>query len=127
MVRIHILLLKRKIIAALTTLCCIALHGGPIHEAARTGNLPQVQELLRVTPALANDQQADGSTPLHEAARCGQKVVINLMGHVGELGSMECVGFQVLLERACEWAETGKCMTSLPKNFPSAEVTSLAP
>lgn len=55
------------------------------------------------------------------------RVVINLMGHVGELRSMECVGFQVLLERACEWAATGKCMTSIPKNFPSAEATSLAP
>jgi len=55
------------------------------------------------------------------------KVVTNVMGHVGELGCMECVGFQGLLYRSCEWAATGKCTTSLPKNFPTADATSLAP
>jgi type 1 glutamine amidotransferase len=55
------------------------------------------------------------------------KVVTNLMGHVGELGSMECVGFQVLLGRACEWAATGHCTTPIPNNFPTATATSLAP
>jgi len=55
------------------------------------------------------------------------KVVTNVMGHVGELGSMECVGFQVLLYRSCEWAATGKCTTSVPKAFPTADATSLAP
>ena len=55
------------------------------------------------------------------------KVVTNVMGHVGELGCMECVGFQVLLDRSCEWAATGKCKTPIPKNFPTAEATSLAP
>jgi len=50
--------------------------------------------------------------------------VTNVMGHVGELG---CVGFQALLYRSCEWAATGKCMTSLPKNFPTTDATSLAP
>lgn len=55
------------------------------------------------------------------------KVVTNLMGHVGELGCLECVGFQVLLYRSCEWVATGKCATSLPKDFPTADATSLAP
>jgi type 1 glutamine amidotransferase len=55
------------------------------------------------------------------------KVVTNLMGHVGELGCLECVGFQVLLYRSCEWVATGKCTTPLPRDFPTAEATSLAP
>jgi type 1 glutamine amidotransferase len=55
------------------------------------------------------------------------KVVTNLMGHVGELGCMECVGFQVLLYRSCEWAATGNCTTPMPTNFPTADATSLAP
>ena len=55
------------------------------------------------------------------------KVVTNVMGHVGELGCMECVGFQGLLYRSCEWAATGKCTTSVPKDFPTVDATSLAP
>ena len=55
------------------------------------------------------------------------RVVTNVMGHVGELGCMECVGFQVLLYRSCEWAATGKSTTPIPQNFPTAEATSLAP
>jgi len=55
------------------------------------------------------------------------KVVTNVMGHVGELRSMECVGFQVLLYRSCEWAATGKCITPIPKNFPTTQNTSIEP
>ena len=55
------------------------------------------------------------------------KAVTNLMGHVGELGCMECVGFQVLLCRSCEWVATGKCVTPIPKNFPTPDSTSLEP
>jgi hypothetical protein len=49
------------------------------------------------------------------------------MGHVGELGCLECVGFQTLLYRACEWLADGKCRTPLPDNFPTADATSLKP
>lgn len=55
------------------------------------------------------------------------KVVTNVMGHVGELRSMECVGFQVLLNRSCEWAAIGKCITPVLKNFPTAQTTSIEP
>lgn len=55
------------------------------------------------------------------------KVVTNVMGHVGELGCMECVGFQTLLYRACEWVAAGNCTTAIPANFPTAEATSTAP
>lgn len=53
------------------------------------------------------------------------KVVTNVMGHVGSLDPMKCVGFQVLLFRSCEWAATGKCTTPIPDNFPTAESTSV--
>jgi type 1 glutamine amidotransferase len=53
------------------------------------------------------------------------KVVTNVMGHVGELQCMQCVGFKVLLYRSCEWLATGECMTAIPDNFPSATATSV--
>jgi type 1 glutamine amidotransferase len=55
------------------------------------------------------------------------KVVTNVMGHVGGLATMQCVGFQTLLYRTCEWSATGRCTTSIPKNFPTAEKTSAQP
>jgi uncharacterized protein len=55
------------------------------------------------------------------------KVLTNLMGHVGQLGCMHCVGFQVLLYRSCEWLAAGKCQTPIPEDFPTAESTSLNP
>ena len=54
------------------------------------------------------------------------RVVTNVMGHGVDVG-MQCVGFQVLLVRACEWAATGKCSTPIPPNFPTAETTSVEP
>jgi len=53
------------------------------------------------------------------------KVVTNVMGHVGQLGPMQCVGFKVLLYRSCEWLATGKCKTRIPKNFPTADRISM--
>lgn len=53
------------------------------------------------------------------------KVVTNVMGHVGGLECMQCVGFKVLLYRSCEWLATGKCQTPIPPNFPTAEQTSI--
>jgi len=55
------------------------------------------------------------------------KAVTNVMGHVGSLEPMQCVGFKVLLYRACEWLATGKSATPLPANFPTADKTSVEP
>jgi len=55
------------------------------------------------------------------------RVLTNVMGHVGQLGCMHCVGFQVLLHRGCEWLATGETQTPIPDNFPTAEATSLNP
>jgi trehalose utilization protein len=53
------------------------------------------------------------------------KVVTNLIGHVGSLQTMQCVGFKVLLYRGIEWVATGKCTTAIPDNFPTADKTVL--
>jgi hypothetical protein len=52
------------------------------------------------------------------------KVIVNLMGHVGELGSMQCAGFQTVTCRSCEWVATGHCLTPVPKDFPTAQEVS---
>jgi|GEM_PF-614067 len=53
------------------------------------------------------------------------KVVTQLMGHVGDLTPLQCVGFQTLLVRACQWLATGACTKPVPATFPTAERTSL--
>lgn len=52
------------------------------------------------------------------------KVLTNVMGHVGETASMSCVGFQTVLQRSVEWLVTGKCVTPIPAEFPTADRTS---
>ena len=51
------------------------------------------------------------------------RVVTNVMGH--DVSSMQCLGFQVLLVRSCEWSATGRCVTPVPPDFPTAEKTSV--
>ncbi|MEI7730498.1 MAG: ThuA domain-containing protein [Verrucomicrobiota bacterium] len=53
------------------------------------------------------------------------RVVTNVMGH--DLNGMKCVGFKLLLLRACEWAATGRCSIPIPPNFPNSEKTSVEP
>jgi hypothetical protein len=55
------------------------------------------------------------------------KVVVNLMGHVGEVGSVQCAGFQTVTCRACEWVATGHCATPVPADFPTADKVSFRP
>lgn len=52
------------------------------------------------------------------------KVVTNVMGHVGSLEPLRCVGFRTLLYRSCEWLATGECITPIPEDFPTAEAPS---
>ena len=53
------------------------------------------------------------------------KVVVNLMGHVGEPGCLQCAGFQTVTTRACEWVARGHCKTPIPADFPTAEKVSI--
>ncbi|MHA3770460.1 DUF7133 domain-containing protein [Verrucomicrobiota bacterium sgz303538] len=53
------------------------------------------------------------------------KVLTNVMGHVGESSApLSCVGFQTVFLRSIEWLATGRCSTTIPEDFPTAERTS---
>ena len=52
------------------------------------------------------------------------KVVTNVMGH--ENGkAVQCVGFNTLMLRSCEWLATGKTTVALPADFPTADKVSV--
>lgn len=53
------------------------------------------------------------------------KVFHTPMGH--DANAMRCVGYASALQRGTEWAATGKVTIELPKNFPTAEKSSLYP
>lgn len=61
--------------------------------------------------------------PMMIAINYGKGRVFNTpMGHTDY--SMECVGFIVTLQRAAEWAATGKVTTKIPADFPTADKVS---
>jgi ankyrin repeat protein len=45
---------------------------GPIHDAARKGDVKKIKDLLASDPKLVNDKDKNGDTPLHQAALHGQ-------------------------------------------------------
>jgi type 1 glutamine amidotransferase len=55
------------------------------------------------------------------------RVVTDVMGHTSgdDIIAIRCVGFLTVLERATEWAATGKVTLPVPANFPDAEKVSL--
>ncbi len=54
------------------------------------------------------------------------KVLTNVMGHVGDIQCLQCVGFQTITRRACLWLSGRTIEPSLPANFPTAQATSIA-
>ena len=52
------------------------------------------------------------------------KVFTTVMGHAER--SMQCVGFQTVVDRGSEWVATGKVTSAVPANFPTAEKTSVS-
>ncbi len=52
------------------------------------------------------------------------KVVTNLMGHIGDIRCMGCVGFQTVVRRSAEWLARGQATTPIPANFPTEKATS---
>lgn len=52
------------------------------------------------------------------------RVLTNVMGHGVDVG-MKCIGFQLLLQRSCEWTATGKCTIPIQPNFPTSGKTSI--
>jgi hypothetical protein len=53
------------------------------------------------------------------------RVLHTLLGRTAD--GMTCVGFQTILQRAAEWAATGKVTVRMPSDFPTEEKTSTRP
>jgi ankyrin repeat protein len=52
--------------------CSSLAFAGPIHDAARKGDMKKLNALLAGDPKLVSDKDGDGNTPLHLAAKYGQ-------------------------------------------------------
>jgi type 1 glutamine amidotransferase len=108
-------------------------HGMPLHWQHKTDELYHGQrgpaQNVHILLTAYSDPNRGGTgknEPIVWWVPYGEgRVVTDLMGHVGGLDCMKCVGFQVTLCRACEWVATGKCTTPIPENFPTAEATSV--
>ena len=110
-------------------------QGMPVHwqhkmDELYHGQRGPAENVHILLTAYSDPEGGRGGTGKHEPivwwVPYGQgKAVTNVMGHVGGLDPMKCVGFQVLLRRACEWAAAGNCVTPIPDNFPTAEATSI--
>jgi len=68
-------LTKRLAILALALAPTSLAFAGPIHDAARKGDLKRVQALLQADPTLVNSKDNMGDTPLHVAALHGELAV----------------------------------------------------
>ena len=53
--------------------------GGQIHDAAESGDLEKIKLLLKGNPDLVFSKDTDGRTPLHYAASCTNKEVVELL------------------------------------------------
>ena len=60
------------------------------------------------------------------------RVIVTSMGHLwggdmqrGKFESLQCVGFQTIINRSCEYAATGKVTLPVPESFPGADKVSL--
>src|ERR1035438_5603586 len=70
------------IVAAALACASIAL-AGPVHDAARKGDLNKVKALLQSDPKLVSDVDSKGDTPLHVAALHGELAVAQALLDAG--------------------------------------------
>ena len=76
-----------RYIAATATLVCISFHlltagtaqAGPIHEAAKMGDVAQISRLLQADPRLVHSKDTYSSTPLHYAVARGRTEAARLL------------------------------------------------
>ena len=74
--------------------------------------------------ATAKSDVSHENEPMLMVIRYGQgRVFHTTLGHNEE--SMKDVGFVATLDRGAEWAATGKVTQPVPRNFPTAETTSV--
>jgi ankyrin repeat protein len=69
--------LAAALLVALT--CGSPAFCGPIHDAAKTGDLAKIQELLKDNPELVSSKDENGATALHWAATTGHRDVVELL------------------------------------------------
>jgi ankyrin repeat protein len=75
---------SRLATTVLIALACTSLgYAGPIHDAARRGDLKKVQALLASDPKLIADKDGDGNTPLHVASLHGELAVAQALVAAG--------------------------------------------
>lgn len=93
------------------------------------------ENLTVLATAVAEPSKVKNGTgenePMLMAIDYGQgRVFHSTLGHVGAnetapVTSISCAGFIVTLQRGTEWAATGKVTQEVPKDFPTAEKTSV--
>ena len=66
------------IVILVVSLCSVSIYSMDIFEAARTGNIDRVRELI-AAGANVNQQDIDGWTPLHLAAYNGHQAVVQAL------------------------------------------------
>jgi ankyrin repeat protein len=63
--------------------CTSVAFAGPIHDAARKGDLKKVQALIQADPTLVKSKDSMGDTPLHVAALHGELAVAQALVAAG--------------------------------------------
>jgi hypothetical protein len=77
----------------LATLLCRAAFCGEIHDAVKSGDLEKVKTLLKTNPDLVFSKGQGGWTPLHYAAKSGNKDVVEfLLEHKAEVNAEDNYG-----------------------------------
>jgi ankyrin repeat protein len=75
---------SRLVAILITAFACTTLaFAGPIHDAARKGDLKKVQALIQADPTLVNSKDNMGNTPLHVAALHGELAVAQALVAAG--------------------------------------------
>jgi ankyrin repeat protein len=70
-------------VVAAALACTSLAFAGPIHDAARKGDLKKVQALIQADPTLINSKDSMGDTPLHVAALHGELAVAQALVTAG--------------------------------------------
>lgn len=81
--RTHLYFARLAVASALALASTALSFAGPIHDAARKGDVKKLQALLQQDPKLVGDKDATGDTPLHVAAFHGQVAAVQALLDAG--------------------------------------------
>jgi ankyrin repeat protein len=68
---------------AVAIACSTLAFAGPIHDAARKGDLKKVQSLIQADPTSVNSLDSHGDTPLHLASLHGEVAIAKVLVDAG--------------------------------------------